>query len=400
MQQAVLTRTLQVNFNKYLNHDGYPGTDLLGLQEDPDFVAFLHSLGWSDHFASPLAASSCPGRLPGRVITQHHHLYSLATPVGEVLAQISGKLMSQALGPEDYPVVGDWVSLQVFPNQDRGVIQQLLPRKTLLFRYGGQSRKNRSNRIEKQPLAANIDTVFLVVGLDQDFNPSRIERYLVMIRESGASGVILLNKVDLHPDLLSIRQEVESMALGIPILEISALHQQGLEAMGGYLQPGQTAVLLGSSGVGKSTLTNRLLGHDQQTVGHLRHGDDQGRHTTSSRSLFSLANGSLLIDTPGLRELQAGSHEQSLKEPFADIEDLAQACRFRNCQHEQEPGCAVRSALESGALDSRRFQNYRKLQKEIRHHDQQHNPLIQREVKAKWKKIHKSMRHHPKRGRE
>lgn len=388
-----------MDFKTSFSREQYLGTDSFGFQENPHSSAFLKLLGWDDHFAQLFAASDCPGTLPGRVVAQHRHLYSLSTPMGEVLAQLTGRFMSQATHPQDYPVVGDWVTCQVFPHQDRGVIQQLLPRKTQLSRYGGRSRKGHTGKTEVQLLAANLDIVFLVVGLDQDFNPRRIERYLVMMGESGAKGVILLNKADLHPDPLRVKKEVESIASEVPILEICALHRQGLDSVWRYLQPGQTGILLGSSGVGKSTLTNQLLGHEHQTVGGLRHGDQKGRHTTSSRALFSLPNGSLLIDTPGLRELQIGAQEESLNEAFADIEELAQGCRFRDCQHEGEPGCAVHAALESGALDKRRFENYVKLQKELRHRERQHNPLSQLEEKAGWKRIHNSMRHHPKQGK-
>lgn len=349
----------------------------------------LEQLGWSEYYASSFEPYCQRGFAVGRVAAEYRHTYLLYTEQGEQFAEVAGKLRHRAAGIQDFPAVGDWVVIQ--SNEAQATIQAVLPRRSKF------SRKVAGSTTEEQIIAANVDTAFLVSGLDGDFNLRRIERYLILAWESGANPVILLNKADLCQEIEARLAAVEVVALGVPVIVLSAAQQQGLDALAPYLQPGQTIVLLGSSGVGKSTITNQLKGEHIQAVQAVRQGDDRGKHTTTHRQLIPLPSGALIIDTPGMREIQVWSGAEGLPETFADVETLAQHCRFRDCQHQQEPGCAIQAALSDGQLDPERFSSYQKLQRELdyqtRKQDQRAN-LIERE---RWKKIHKSMRNHQKR---
>jgi ribosome biogenesis GTPase / thiamine phosphate phosphatase len=347
----------------------------------------LNELGWDDWFVQQR------DRLPSdhaiaRVALQHKDAYVLYSEIGELTAEVSGKFRHQATQAQDFPAVGDWVSVQIRPSEQSATIQQVLPRRSKF------SRKVAGAKTEEQIVATNIDTVFLVSGLDHNFNPQRIERYLVLAWDSGANPVIILNKADLCADLKDKLAAVEAIAPLIPILPLSATQQQGLEDLYPYLQPGKTIALLGSSGVGKSTLTNQLLGQDIQAVQTVRSGDQQGRHTTTHRELLRLPTGALIIDTPGMREIQIWAGESSLTETFADVEAWATQCRFRDCQHQQEPGCAVQAAIAQGMLARSRWLSYQKLQDELHYLTRKQDQRAQLEEKARWKKIHKTLRQH------
>jgi ribosome biogenesis GTPase len=357
----------------------------------------LEDLGWSGYFSDQL--SSGLAGAPGRVASANHGRFLVWTEapeneggIGEVDASVTGVLRkSGAL----WPAVGDWVVLR--PNAP--VIDRVLNRRTKL------SRKQPEREIREQVLAANIDVLFIVSGLDRDYNPRRIERYLVMAHESGARPVVLLNKADLAPalglDLTETVRSVQQLSAGLDVLTISALSDENLDALPAQLGPGQTAALIGSSGVGKSTILNRLLGDERQATGEVRAGDSRGRHTTTTRQLFRMPGGWLLMDLPGLREVQLWANADqtaaglgtNLEASFDDIQALAENCRFRDCTHNAEPGCAVTSSdLEPG-----RLANYRKMQKELEHLERKANPRVAKETRAKWNAIEKSVRSHPKR---
>jgi ribosome biogenesis GTPase len=250
----------------------------------------------------------------------------------------------------------------------------------------------------QQVLAANVDTVFLVMGLDRDYNPRRVERALVLAWESGAEPVIVLNKTDLSDEVEARRAEVEAAAPGVPVVALSAKRSEGLADLGPWLRRGRTVALLGSSGVGKSTIVNRLLGEERQRTREVRESDQRGRHTTTHRELLALPGGGLLIDTPGLREIQLWATEGGLAAAFGDVETLAAGCRFRDCAHEAEPGCAVRAAVEEGTLPPERLASFHKLRAELRSLEIREDPERLRAERARWRSMHKSVKNlHPKR---
>jgi ribosome biogenesis GTPase / thiamine phosphate phosphatase len=375
----------------------------------------LESLGWANSFAQTFADycssisssihssntnsavitsntttsnTTTSNLIPARVTSEHKGLYNLQTEVGEFSAAIAGKLRHQATQAQDYPAVGDWVVAAVRPSEQKATIHHILPRRSKF------SRKAVGGKTDEQVIAANIDTVFLVSGLDLDFNPRRIERYLLLAWESGANPVIVLNKADLCGDVEACLLAVEAIAPAVPIVVLSALQADGLSGLEPYLKSGQTIALIGSSGVGKSTLTNQLLGTTVQLTQDVRESDSRGRHTTTHRELLPLPSGGLIIDTPGMRELQLWAGEDSLQGTFTDIDALAATCRFRDCQHQQEPGCAVREAVELGNLDGSRLANYLKLQKEVAYLSRKQDQQAFLEEKAKWKQISKRQRSH------
>jgi ribosome biogenesis GTPase len=351
----------------------------------------LEWLGWNSFFAKNFESHWQEDYTIGRVALEHKNTYILYTEHGELSAEVTGKMQYRASGRQDFPAVGDWVVIRVINSENRAMIHAVLPRKSTF------SRKTVGAKTEEQIIATNIDTVFLISGLDGDFNLRRIERYLILVWESGANPVIILNKADLWDDVERRREQVEMIALGVPIVVLSALNNQGLDALGPYLGKGQTVALLGSSGVGKSTLTNQLAGKKLQTVQEVRQGDDRGRHTTTHRELIVLPSGSLLMDTPGMREIQIWAGDESFQETFADIEVLAKQCRFHDCKHDGEPGCAVQQALLDSTLDYQRLLSYQKLQKELNYLTRKQDQKASLVEKERWKKITKSLRNMKKR---
>jgi ribosome biogenesis GTPase len=352
----------------------------------------LHFFGWRegsqfDLAVAPLAAA---GWVPARVVAEQRGTYRVVTSFGEVEARITGQFRHQAEGAIAFPAVGDWVAVERHDPASPVTIQQVLPRQSQFVR------KVAGTLTEGQVVAANVDTVFLMAGLDGDFNLRRLERYLVTAWDSGARPVIVLNKADMCTDLAGAIAQVEAIAGGVAIHPISAVTGEGLAQLETYLEPGQTVALIGSSGVGKSTLTNYLLGREQQATQAVRVDDSRGRHTTTHRELLPLPSGALLIDTPGMRELQLWIAGSGLSETFADIEALAAACKFRDCGHNQEPGCAVQAAIAAGTLSPQRLHSYQKLQREQQRIEQRQDTHARQNSKRRFKHITKTLRHHPK----
>jgi ribosome biogenesis GTPase len=350
----------------------------------------LSSLGWNDVLADAFQPFSVDGFVPARVALEHKHAYELLSPLGELTAECTGRLLHTARSRADLPAVGDWVavrlrtaSLGAAPNPADGAdIHAVLPRRTCF------SRRASGDQDVEQILAANIDTVFLVTGLDQNFNPRRIERYLAVTRASGAEPVVLLNKSDLHPSPAQAVATITALARDTPVVALSAAHGDGLDALARWLTPGRTIALLGSSGVGKSTLINRLLGTARQDTASVSAAVNKGRHTTTRRELIALSSGALVIDTPGMRELQLWDVDESaLDATFADVAALVARCRFQDCTHRAEPGCAVRAALEDGTLDESRWQSYAKLQREQAYAARRVDPHLARAERDRWKKL-------------
>ena len=341
-----------------------------GIGKEPRTMEFsMDTLGWTPAWAQAFASATGDGRdglLPGRVAREDRDLYQVFTNRGELVARLSGRLRHAARERAALPAVGDWTALALARDGALARIQTVLARKSCFSRkavFGGGPAGG-AGKTAEQVLAANVDFAFLVSGLDEDFNPRRIERYLAIAWDSGARPVIVLNKSDLCGDLGAKRMAIERSSAGVPIHAVSATSGAGMEDLAPYLCPGWTVVFLGSSGVGKSSLINRLLGEERQRTRGVREFDGRGRHVTTARQMFVLSGGALLIDTPGLREIQPWEVEEGVGTVFDDIAALAEDCRFRDCRHLSEPGCAVKQAVAEGRLDEGRLSNYLRLQRE------------------------------------
>ncbi|MDF2962339.1 MAG: rsgA [Paenibacillus sp.] len=324
----------------------------------------------------------------GRIALEHKHLYRIYAEDGEWLGELSGKTRYEAVSRGDYPAVGDWVWITKLQGEQKAVIHGIFERKSKF------SRKAAGPATEEQIVATNVDRVFLVMALNRDFNVRRLERYLVLAYESGAAPEIVLTKKDLCDDLEARLREVQAIAFGVPVYTVNSLEDDGIEEIAASLRPGETIALLGSSGAGKSTLLNSLYGGQRQKTGGVRGGDDRGKHTTTHRELVVLPGGALIIDTPGMRELQLWEGSDSMGAAFHDVEELAAGCRYTDCRHEKEPGCAIRSALAEGTLSQKRFGSYLKLQKELAYNERKIDAGLARAERDRWKKIHKQMRDH------
>ncbi len=346
----------------------------------------LNALGWTPSREAEFEKYARDGLAAARVAAQHRGAYVVYTEDGERPAEVAGRLRHAAVATADLPVVGDWVAVADGPDAAAATIQAVLDRSTAF------SRKAAGVEEVEQVIAANVDVVFIVSAFGDDLNVRRLERYLASGWESGAQPVIVLNKSDLAEDPAGDVAEVEAVAFGVPVHAVSCLDGAGLEGLEAYLTGNRTVALLGSSGVGKSSLLNRLLGWERQQVQGLR-GDGRGRHTTTHRELVPLSAGGLVLDTPGMRELGLWSAGAGVDETFADVAELASECRFSDCGHETEPGCAVRAAIDEGRLPEERLESYRKLERELRHQELKADPRARSEARRARRRFARSQRH-------
>jgi ribosome biogenesis GTPase len=348
----------------------------------------LSLLGWDDSLASQFHPFSAAGLVPARVALHHKNAYELLLETGVASGTCTRRLLHASLTRADLPAIGDWVAVCPRPGEACVDIHAVLPRRTYF------SRRAAGDAPIEQILAANIDTVLLVTALDQNFNLRRIERYLAAAWQSGAAPVIVLNKADLHAGPQAMRAPVAAIAPDVPLVILSASRGQGFEELAPWLQPGRTVAFLSSSGVGKSTLINHILGEDRQATGALSDAAQKGTHTTTHRELMVAPSGVLVIDTPGMRELQLWDTADStaLDHTFADIAGPALHCRFRNCSHHHEPGCAVQSALQSGEISEARWRSFQKLQRQQTFTASKADGRIGREQNQIRRRINKAFR--------
>ena len=345
----------------------------------------IQDYGWSDALRHDFAPFAARDLIPGRVTVQQRGHYGLVTDLGELTGQISGRFAHEAQSG-GFPAVGDWVAVAARPTEHAATIHAVLPRRTAFVRRAADSLAT------EQVVAANVDVALLVASMNADFNPRRLERYLASAWQSGARPVVVLTKADLTEDPDSAVTGAEGVAFGAPVLAVSVVSGEGLEALSALLIPGETSVLVGSSGVGKSSLVNALAGYGVMVTAAIREHDAHGRHTTTHRELVRLPSGHLILDTPGMRELGLLEAEEGVSTTFEDVEALAEGCRFNDCSHKNEPGCAVREALESGVLDPGRWKSFVKLQKELNYQRLKESPDARQAYVRQWKPIIKAQR--------
>lgn len=353
----------------------------------------IKQYGWNDSLETKwneqIRSEKRGKMVAGRVLLEHKHMYRVVTDQGEWLGTLSGNFKHNAQQRRDYPAVGDWVGIEQMPGEEKGIIHSILPRNSLF------SRKVAGETTVEQIVAVNVDYVLLVMSLNLDFNLRRLERYMIAAWDSGANPVIVLTKKDLCNDPETYIEQAEAVAFDVPIYVVSSVTGEGITELQDLLKDGKTAALLGSSGVGKSSLTNALCGEDVMNVQNIREDDDKGRHTTTHRELFHMPGGGLLIDTPGMREFQLWDNSESLDAGFKDVEQIAETCRFNDCQHNGQPGCAIEEALNNGSLSRERYASYEKLKKELAFMERKADLAAQKAERSKWKQITKDSRKRP-----
>jgi ribosome biogenesis GTPase len=351
-------------------------------------VIDLSDVGWDERWAGLFAQQATADSVPARVAIEFNHIYRVFTAAGELQAQLSGRLRHQAVGRHELAAVGDWVVLRPTPGEQSGTIETILPRRSKF------SRKVAGALTEEQVVASNIDTVFLVMGLDGDYNPRRLERYLLTSYESGARPVVLLTKADLANDVEGRVGEIQSLAPGVPVHATIAVRRElpggsvaepEVQVVEQYLGPGRTGAMLGSSGAGKSTMINALVGTPVLKTREVRASDSRGRHTTRHRQMIVLPGRGVMIDTPGMRELQLWDVTEGAKDTFEDIDALAATCHFSDCRHQDEPRCAVKAAVAAGTVSADRLESYLKLQNELRGLDARRDVRARIEEKRRGK---------------
>jgi ribosome biogenesis GTPase len=345
-------------------------------------VSLRERFGWNDFFARQIGRDERAGLQWARVVEEQRGLYRVAGDA-DGWAEVSGRFRHDAAHAAEYPAVGDWVGVE------QGIIHRRLERRSTI------SRAAAGRAVDQQVLAANVETIFLVTALGEDLSARRLERYLTMVWDAGAMPVVLLNKSDLSEDPERVHEALRARLQTVDVFLVSALQAAGfggLDALAPYLRPAQTVVLLGSSGVGKSTLINRLLGREALKTSAISEAVGKGRHTTTSRQLVVLPGGALLIDTPGMRELQPWADSSAVDAIFDDVTALAGRCRFTDCGHTGEPGCAVRAAVAAGCLDADRLENSRRLGREAAFEERKRNKAAAAEQKRRWKQIHQAQK--------
>lgn len=348
----------------------------------------LNSYGYNNFFQKHFSEISDNGFIPARVAIEHKNIYIVYSEYGELSAELSGKFYFNAEEKEDFPAVGDWVVIRPLLDEQKALIEHVLPRQNVF------ARKSAGIKTEEQIIASNIDVLFIMTSLNLDLNINRLERYLTLALDKKLKAVIVLSKSDLCEDLEEKLEQIKRLSDEIPVHIISSIKGDGIDELKKYFSGNKTAAIVGSSGVGKSTFINTLLGENRLVVKDIGEYKDKGQHATTRRELIMLPEGGMIIDTPGMRELQLWEGGDGLSDVFADIEALFGTCRFSDCKHESEPGCAIREAIESGKIDEDKYQNYIKMQKEVKYFERRKDNKALIEEKKKWKKIYKQGKEH------